>query len=180
MITIGLDLSLVKTGYAIMNDHGHILESGIIKSKPCGDKPAEETRRIKKIAESIMEKIDEVCGNKNPDLVAIEGLAFLSVGTSLVQLAGLNYLTRVLLDEFDWKFVIIAPTTLKKFVTGSGRGEKDMMTMSIYKNYGFEAQDNNVSDAFGLSACAMALLGKPLIKMNKPQEEVMTILKKQL
>lgn len=184
MITIGLDLSLVKTGIVIIQDDGKVLYSGLVKSKPSGDKPIDETRRIKKIAEDIFNKIDEILDHNRtqifPELVAIEGLAFLSVGTSLVQLAGLNYLTRILLEEFGWKFVIIAPTTLKKFITGSGRGEKDMVTMAVYKNYGFEAGDNNISDAFGLAACAMALLGKPLKEPTKQQLEVINLLKKQL
>jgi crossover junction endodeoxyribonuclease RuvC len=180
MITIGLDLSLVKTGYAIVKDDGTVIASGLVRSKPNGDKPIDETRRIVQIAEEVVQKIDEMCLGCAPNLVAIEGLAFMAQGTSLVQLAGLNYLTRILLAEFNWPFLIVAPTSLKKFITGSGKGEKDMVTMSIYKNYGFEALDNNVADAFGLAACAMALLDKPLIKMCKPQQDVIKLLNKQL
>jgi crossover junction endodeoxyribonuclease RuvC len=180
MITVGLDLSLTHTGFAIVQDDGKVLASGVIKSKLNGDKPIDETIRIVKIAEEIMEKIDQLVPGNGPDLVIIEGLAFLAQGTSLVQLAGLNYLTRILLAEFKWPFVIVAPTSLKKFVTGSGKGEKDMVMMAIYKNYGFEAQDNNVADAFGLAACGLALLEKPIIKKCKPQEEVLSLLKKQL
>lgn len=180
MLTIGLDLSLVKTGYAIIGDDGKVLASGTIKSKPCGDRPVEETRRIRRIAEEIMEKIDEICPDLSPDLVAIEGLAFMAQGTSLVQLSGLNYLTRVLLEEFKWPFLIVAPTTLKKFITGSGKGDKDMIMMSLYKNYGFEAGDNNEADAYSLAVCARALLGSPLKSLTKPQNEVINLLKKQL
>ena len=180
MITIGLDLSLVKTGYAIIQDDGKVLASGVIKSKPTGDKPIDETRRIKKIAEDIMEKLHEVMNGYVPELVVIEGLAFMAVGTSLVQLAGLNYLTRILLEEFGWPFLIVAPTTLKKFITGSGKGEKDMVVMSLYKNYGFEAGDNNEADAYALAACGMALLDKPIKEPCIPQKEVISLLKKQL
>lgn len=180
MITVGLDLSLVKTGYAIIGDNGEVLNSGVIKSKPTGEKPIEETKRIVKIAEDIMEKIDETLPGKNPDLVVIEGLAFMAQGTSLVQLAGLNYLTRILLAEFKWPFMIVAPTTLKKFVTGSGKGDKDMIMMSLFKNYGFEAGDNNEADAFSLAICGRAVLGKPLKEPTKPQNEVINLLKKQL
>lgn len=180
MITVGLDLSLVKTGYAIVEDDGKVLASGVIKSSPSGDKPIDETRRIVKIAEDIMEKIDEILPNINPDLVIIEGLAFMAQGTSLVQLAGLNYLTRILLANFNWPFMIVAPTTLKKFITGSGKGDKDMMMMAIFKNYGFEAGDNNEADAYSLAVCGMATLGKPLKDVIKPQQEVINLLKKQL
>lgn len=180
MITVGLDLSLVKTGYAFVQSDGKVLASGIIKSSPSGDKPIDETMRIVTIANIIMEKIDEILPDNGPDLVVIEGLAFMAQGTSLVQLAGLNYLTRILLAEFKWPFLIVAPTTLKKFITGSGKGEKDMVMMAVYKNYGFEAGDNNEADAFSLAACGLALLNNPLKPNTKAQEEVIKLLKKQL
>jgi Holliday junction resolvasome RuvABC endonuclease subunit len=69
---------------------------------------------------------------------------------------------------------------LKKFITGKGKGDKDMMMMEIYKQYGHEALDNNEADAFGLAACGLAVMGTPLKKITKPQEEVITLLKKQL
>lgn len=177
--TVGLDLSLTHTGYAIVQSDGTVLASGVIKSKPSGDKPLDETNRIVKIAETAMEKIDEMLPD-GPDLVIIEGLAFMAKGTSLVQLAGLNYIIRILLAEFRWPFMIVQPTTLKKFITGSGKGDKDMMQMSVYKNYGFEASDNNEADAYSLAVCGLATLEKPLIKMCVPQVEVIKLLKKQL
>jgi crossover junction endodeoxyribonuclease RuvC len=181
MISVGLDLSLTKTGFAIVDDKGTVLSSGIIKSKPVGDHPIDEIRRIVKIAEDVMQTIDETLPNVDPSIVCIEGLAFSVRNTSsLVQLAGLNYLTRILLNQFKWNFVIICPTTLKKFITGSGKGDKDMMMLAVYKNYGHEAIDNNENDAYALSVCGLALLGKPLKKMIKPQEEVIQLLKKQL
>lgn len=181
MITVGLDLSLTKTGFVIVNDKGLVLASKIIKSKPCGERPIDETRRIVKIAEDIMQMIDMTIPNKDPSIVCIEGLAFSVKNTSsLVQLAGLNYIVRILLDQFKWKFIIEAPTSLKKFITGSGKGDKDMMMMAIYKHYGFEAIDNNVGDAYALAVCGLAVLDSPLKPLTKPQKEVVALLKKQL
>ena len=180
MISIGLDLSLTHTGYAILNQDGKVLASGVIKSKPSGDTHLAETQRIVKIAEEAVQKIDEFKEEGEGILVSIEGLAFMAQGTSLVQLAGLNYLVRILLAEFGWPFMIVAPTTLKKFITGSGKGDKDMMMLHVYKNYGFEALDNNENDAYALSVCGLATLGSPILNLNKPQEEVITLLKRQL
>ena len=180
-ITIGLDLSLTHTGFAVINEQGCVLGSGVIKSKPCGDKPIDETRRILNIVRQVMDVIDEkLPKNVSPDMVIIEGLAFLAVGTSLVQLAGMNYLLRFCLLDLEWPFLIVAPTTLKKFITGSGKGEKDQMMMSVYKNYGFEASDNNENDGYCLAVCGMAVLGKPLKELTKPQVEVIKLLEKQL
>lgn len=184
MITVGLDLSLVKTGYTIIQDDGFVLDSGVIKSSPSGDKPVDEVNRIVKILDDVMYKVHtavnpNLTGTK-PDLVIIEGLAFMAQGTSLVQLAGLNYLTRALLSKMAWPFLIVAPTTLKKFITGSGKGDKDQMMMAVYKNYAFEASDNNECDAYALAVCGLAVLGKPYKNVTKPQLEVINLLKKQL
>ena len=175
MITIGLDLSLTHTGFVIVQDDGNVLSSGVIKSKPCGDKPADETRRIRRIVEDTMAKITIV-----PDLVVIENLAFMAQGISLTQLAGLSYYTRINLLDRNWPFILVAPTSLKKFITGSGKGDKNMMLMSVYKNYGFEATDDNVADGYSLAICGLALLGKPLKDLTVAQKEVIKLLNKQL
>jgi crossover junction endodeoxyribonuclease RuvC len=181
VITVGLDLSLTHTGFAIVDADGEVLGSGVIKSKPVGDKPLSETNRIVKIAEDIVCKIDERLPAENPKLVVIEGLAFMARNTtSLVQLSGLNYLVRVMLAQLKWPFMIVAPTTLKKFITGSGKGDKDKIMMALYKNYGFEALDNNEADSYSLAVCGLAVLGKPRKKLTKPQLEVVKLLKQQL
>jgi crossover junction endodeoxyribonuclease RuvC len=180
MITVGLDLSLTHIGYVVMKDNGVVLGSGVIKSKPSGESLLEETKRIVKISEEVVQKIDEICGDEDPKMIAIEGLAFMAQGTSLVQLAGLNYLIRVLLIQFNWPFVIVAPTSLKKFVTGSGKGDKDQMMMAVFKNFGFESMDNNECDAFGLAAVAMVAVDNPIKKLTVPQQEVIKLIKRQL
>ena len=93
---------------------------------------------------------------------------------------GVETLCVFLLAEFKWPFIIVAPTTLKKFATGSGKGDKDMMMMEVFKTYGFSAMDNNECDAYALAAVGQALLGTPLRKLLKPQQEVIDLLKKQL
>ena len=178
---IGIDISLVKTGFAIIKDNGTFINSGVIRSKPSGDKPIDELKRIVRIAEDIMEKINPLLPHHGDILVVIEGLAFgVRNATALTQLSGLNYLLRSLLLESDIPFIICQPTTLKKFITGSGKGEKDKMMMNVFKNYGFEAFDNNVCDAASLAFCGAAVIGKPIKKLGVPQQEVVNLLKKQL
>lgn len=180
MISVGLDLSLTHTGYAILSQDGVVLASGVIKSKPCGSTHLAETKRIVNIVEEAVQKIDDFKEEGEGILVSIEGLAFMAKGTSLVQLAGLNYLTRILCAQFDWPFIIVAPSTLKKFATGSGKGDKDMMMMAVYKNYGFESIDNNECDAYALAVTGLAVLGNPLKPLLKPQQEVIKLLKTQI
>jgi hypothetical protein len=48
---------------------------------------------------------------------------------------------------------------LKKYALGSAKGEatKDMISMSVYKNYGVEPRNNNEADALILCAIARDL-----------------------
>lgn len=51
----------------------------------------------------------------------------------------------------------VAPATVKKFVTGSGRADKDKIMMAVYKRWGFEPESNDVADAYTLARIADAL-----------------------
>jgi len=180
MITVGIDLSLTGTGVVILKD-GNILDKKLIKSKPSGDKPKDEVIRLKNIVKDIYNTIflNDKIGLPFPDLVAIEGIAFMARNTgSIMQLAALNYMTREIVNDKNIPFVMVAPTTLKKFITGKGIGPKDVMMLDIYKKYHVSFTDNNLADAFGLAKVAEALLGDD--KHTKRQEETINILKKQL
>jgi len=59
-------------------------------------------------------------------------------------------------------------------------GDKELIMMTIFKKYGFEAKDNNEADSFALAAIGASLLGYPLVKTLKPQAEVLKLLEKQI
>ena len=46
--------------------------------------------------------------------------------------------------------VAVAPTTLKKFVTGRGNAKKNEMLLGVYKRWGEEFTNDNAADAFSL------------------------------
>lgn len=62
--------------------------------------------------------------------------------------------------EIPWREV--AATTLKKFVTGSGAGKKEVMWLGAYKRWGVEPEtlqkNDNVLDAYCLARAGLALL----------------------
>lgn len=175
-ISLGVDLSLTNTGLVVLNSTG-IIKQKLIKSKPLGEKPTDELIRIKKIIEDIEEFVSEYY----PSVVCIEGLAFMAKNTTaLVQLSALNYMTRSMLNEYNIPFVIVAPTTLKKFVTGKGNSDKEVLMMMVYRDYNEQLLDNNIVDAFALSLIGMSLLGKPIKKLTVHQQEVIKLVSKQV
>ncbi len=52
-------------------------------------------------------------------------------------------------------FKVVAPGTLKKFVTGDGRAKKDLMLLKVYKKWGVEFDDDNLADAYSLARFAL-------------------------
>ena len=175
-ISIGLDLSLTGTGVVILEGN-KIIKQKLIKSKPVGDLPINEVRRIRK----IVEEIELILGDKKPTVAVIEGLAFMvRNATALVQLSALNYMTRALLDDYNIPFVIVAPTSLKKFITGSGGSKKDVMLIEMFKRYGVTILDDNENDAYGLAKIGEELFNDKKDKLPVFQQEVLQLLKKQI
>lgn len=175
MKTLGLDLSLTGTGCVILKD-GHLDTKLLIKTKPSAEKS--HLNEIKRLL-SIVDKIEGLISENEIDIVTIEGLSFGARNTtSLIQLSGLNYLVRRILYEYNIPFVIVAPTTLKKFICGKGNGGKDVLMMETYKRYGVTLSDDNLCDAYGLARIGEAL--KRDIKLTTFQKEVVSLLQKSL
>jgi len=174
--SLGVDLSLTGTGLVIL-ENGKSVYQDLIKSKPSGDKPIDEVKRIRKIVETI----ELTVGEYMPTIAVIEGLAFMARNsTALVQLSALNYMTRAMLMDYHVPFIIVAPTSLKKFVTGNGAAKKDVMLIETFKRYGVSILDDNVCDAYGLAQVGLALQGGNSKVTTKLQEEVLALLTKQI
>lgn len=155
--SIGLDLSLTASGVVVVDISSHsVLSQNVITSKPSDGTTVGEIVRLNKI-------VDEVIGTIvlfSPEIVVIEGLAFMAKNTTaLVQLSALNYFVRRELVSRGIPFLIVAPPTLKKFLTGHGNAQKDQIMLETYKRYGESFLDNNLCDAYGLARCGVLLVG---------------------
>jgi len=175
MISIGIDLSLVHTGVVVLNS-GKLVEKKSIITKPEGKRPVDEIMRLQTIINQIVAIIDA----HSPTIVGIEGIAF-GVGktTALAQLSGLNYLLRKELMIRDIAFVIAAPSSLKKFVTGKGNAQKDEVMLAVYKRWGVTFTDNNECDAYGLAQLALSIYD-PERKINSNQKSVISLISSQI
>ena len=176
--SLGLDLSLTGTGFVIVRD-GKIVSSKLIKSKKTGDLPMDELTRLIQIVRDIQTSLKATF----IDIAVIENLAFgVRNATALTQLAGLNYFVRKMLTYecgYQIPFVLVAPTSLKKFITGNGGSKKDVMLMEVYKRYGETLLDDNICDSFALAKVGECLL-KEKEKLPEFQREVLSLLKKQI
>lgn len=170
---MGIDPSLTGTGVVVLED-GKMIEKVLIKTKKKGDGPSHEIERLR----DIVGEVEELIEKHNPDIVCMEGLAFQARNTTaLVQLAGLNYLLRDVFSTIPWMdWVIVAPSSLKKYITGAGNTAKDVMMMETYKRYSVTLTDDNLCDAYGLAQVGTGIKGGNIKPLTKAQKEVVTLL----
>jgi len=119
MKVMGIDQSFTSSGIIILNNDDIIYAECFRTNK--------KNNRFNRAYE-ITVHITQLIAKYDPDIIAIEGLAFSMRGNATRDLAGLQfvivtYLQEVLNTEVD----IIAPLTVKKFATGSGNAKKEDM-----------------------------------------------------
>jgi Holliday junction resolvasome RuvABC endonuclease subunit len=98
------------------------------------------------------------------DLVIIENNAFNAIGRAKSVLAELNGIVKFWLWRRKIEYVLVAPSTLKKFVLGKGKGEKSFVVREVFKAYGLDAGTDDEADA-----CVLAHIGACLIGAEEPR-----------
>lgn len=176
MKTIGLDLSINSTGICVNNDGKftyYIITSKMTKKQQSfthknvkyilynkqdvdGEYNIKESIKTTNINRIVLE-IEKIIKKYKPDIVNIEGISFGSTGSAaLIDLTGLNYMVRKMLIDNNVVFNIISPTQNKKFATGNGNAEKDIM-IDAWKRLDKNIKDiteikiDDLADAFFLS-----------------------------
>lgn len=140
-VILGLDLSLTHTGWAASGDPVLQIPVGSLKPK--------KLKGVERLAWFETE-LKELIWFHKPTLAVIENYAF-GATNQLAQLGELGGICRLILHRNDVPFIEVAPTTLKKFVTGKGNSEKNAMMLQCYKLWNVEFSDNNEADAFALA-----------------------------
>jgi len=144
MRIMGLDLSLCNTGVVVLDSELKIIYNETIKSKPQED----GTARIVMLGGKVLQKTQYY----RQDLTVIEGPAFGMKNTNCIwQLGELAGVVKQYLYLHEFKFIVIPPTQLKKFITGKGNAKKDQMMLAVYKKYGVEFADDHQCDAYALA-----------------------------
>lgn len=142
---VGIDPS-TKTGLAIIDDRGNVINVEEIKSKQTQDPD-----RFVDIAMAVVEQIEP------NDIITIEGFSYGSKGKGVSTQYGLGWIIRYFLYERGYEYTEIPPTSVKKFATGKGNTKKDEMVLPIFRKWGFEHTSDNVRDAFVLAQMAKGI-----------------------
>jgi Holliday junction resolvasome RuvABC endonuclease subunit len=143
---VGMDPSY--NGFAIV-----VLDkdANIIEQKLFGSNSEETEDRLMELEKEFKFIPNIVCLHS----VCIEGPSYASNGAFVLQMGALHFMIRIMLKKREINYSIIAPGTLKKFVTGDGRAKKDLMLLKVFKKWGVEFADDNLADAYSLARLAL-------------------------
>lgn len=151
---MGIDPSLTSTGWCHLTGAHH----------SCGSiRPAGKLSGPARLRD-LYNKLDDILGEFLPSMIVLEGYSY---GSSHHReaLAEWGGLIRVLLFDRKIPTLIVAPTSLKKYVLSEASKEKDQMLLSVYKRWGVEFANNDECDAFALSQLGRSRLELEMINL---------------
>lgn len=145
---MGVDLS-TKTGIAVVDQRKKLISAaeyefeGVAGYERC---------------QAIAEQVRSLVQVHAPDLICIESPITSSKFNNFVQ-TEIAVAVRYDLWANGIGFVNVSPSSLKKFISGSGNCNKNVIMMAVYKQWGVECPTDNIADAVGLSMWGLCCLG---------------------
>lgn len=159
LLILGIDLSFTGTGLVMLDD-GKLIGQSLIKTVLEGKLIHERMSRVEKTLGGIIEFSQGFFSNKQRDnvIVVIEGYSFGSKHGKAFSIGELGGIIRYWIrNNFCHENILeIPPKRLKKFITGNGNADKELMIKSVYKQYKFKTDSDDIADAFGLAYMAWA------------------------
>jgi len=153
-LIVGIDPSLTSTGIVVLRG-GEVELAETIKTKS-------NYSLIHRVS-VIYRAITNIVEGLTTDLIVIEGFSYGSKGRAVFDIAYLGWRIREELERLRVQngipWLDVPPAQLKKFATGKGTANKEVIMQQVYKRWGVEASDNNVADAFVLAQIGQACLG---------------------
>lgn len=132
MKIMGVDLSVTCTGVAYPDTSVQAL-----KPKRKGD------ARLKEIANFLEDAVQ----TSGAELVVIEGLGGRYLGEASRVIPMLHGAVRLTLMEIKVPYMLLSPSSLKKFATGNGSADKTGMALAALKRLGREYATSDECDA---------------------------------
>lgn len=149
-VYIGVDPSWTGLAVTALDGEREVLRAEVIRTKP-GDFES-QSARLSGIGDQFGDLIYFNAFEKSAT-VAIEGYAMGS--KTRPQMAGeLGGQLKLKLWLMGVTYIIVPPSSLKKYVFGSGNAKKNAMMMQVYKRWGYESAGDDACDAYCLARIA--------------------------
>lgn len=172
-IVVGIDPSLSHTA-------GHIIVFGpvcpemrsfAIKSEP--KKFAHPIARLDYLTQRLCAELPKPIIGQS--LLVVEGYA-MGARNGREALGEWGGQIRLTAHRLGYDVLVVPPTTLKKYVTGKGNGEKDLVMLEVFKRWAYSPTDNNDADAYALMQFGVDWLHRDALP--KPPKRVLECFRK--
>jgi len=159
---MGLDPSLTATGVALPNGETRI----IVPGKCC----KRGMPRLRRIRDAVMALVKE----HDVNLVMIEGYSYGSRYSHAHSLGELGGVLRLAIFEHPGvEYIDVPPSSLKKYATGKGNANKELVLVNAIKRLDYKGHDNNEADALWLRALGLEVDGRPMVDLPKTHLEAL-------
>lgn len=145
---IGIDQSYSGFGLVVLDETGHCHQKSLLKYPL--NKFKDESERLAKIYDDLIMYFTIHQGSGAQIHIGMEGYAYGAKlnREKLGELGGIVKLTSALV--FGIHPVVVQPTALKQFITGSGKADKADMIEAI-QQFDPEITNDNLADAMGIA-----------------------------
>lgn len=165
MRILGLDLSLVSTGYVLLDEDQVVWSGGV------GGGNLREVERLAVFDNWIRETLATIPSQSRRvppiDHIAIEGYSFASISHhhAIGELGGV---IKLAIHQARIPIHVIPPSTWKKVLAGKGNLKKDQVRLELALRYGIEFASQDTLDAWAVAMCCR----RQLLGLDKPEPKI--------
>jgi Holliday junction resolvasome RuvABC endonuclease subunit len=159
MLSLGLDMSCSASGVVLLT-HDDAKKPIVLHHEVIKYPKLTGVARAQAIVLHVMELVHGKGLRQDIDRIVIEGYSLGKFASSTIPLVELGGLLRFMLKLDGYPWLDPRAVQVKKFGSGSGNAKKNMMVMSVYKRWGFEAKDDNEADAYVCACIGLLHAGK--------------------
>lgn len=178
LTVLGLDTSPTRTGWG--KACGQLLvsppEFGAVKSGITVPKAGNLDLSAARIRKQIT-GLGRLVTDTDPDLIVMEGPSYGSTGAYWHENAGLWWAVVTRIKQSGRPLVIITPSTLKKFATGSGNAKKSAMVGAAVRRFSLDEIGEDEADGLWLAAAGLEHYGWPLVKLPAAQVAALDVVR---
>jgi len=161
-VILALDPSLTETGIAWGNPTNGPPALDTITTKP----PTNEHRLL-----HIATQIRHLVRACQPQIVALEDLAYGAKGQALTHLAGLHWIIRCTLYGDTITPLVVSTTAIKKYATGAGNSKKDDVYAAAIRRLNYTGNSRDEADALWLWCLVADATGHPYVDLPKTHRD---------